>query len=333
MSTLNAGSGTPAAGRTIVDRVRKGLGAVPLLLPLAVLVTFLSVMSSAFLTPTNIENLLVQASIIAVPSLAMMMCLVMGEFDLSVGSVVAFAGAITCTLILGGTPTILAMAAGLAAGGCVGLFNGLVVTRLKVTPFIATMATLVIVRGVTLVYTNGHDVIVADPGLKLLVGARPLGIPMPIIIAGIATALAWWVLNRVRFGRWVSAIGSNRDAAGVTGLPVIRTRVLVYVLVGVAAALWGLFISSQLQKGSGLLGIGFELSAITVVILGGTSLKGGRGTVAGTILGALMLETIRNGLNLLNVATAYQRISVGIVLVAALAITGLRDHRTRGGPS
>jgi len=222
---------------------------------------------------------------------------------------------------------------GLVAGAGVGLFNGLVVTRLKVTPFIATMATLVIVRGLTLVYTEGHDVIVDSPTLKLLVGARPLGVPMPIILAAGAAALAWWMLNRVRFGRWVSAIGSNRDAAGVTGLPVNRTRVLVYVLVGAAAGLWGLFISSQLQKGSGLLGIGFELSAITVVILGGTSLKGGRGTVAGTVLGALMLETIRNGLNLLNVATAYQRISVGIVLVAALAVAGLRDHRARSRSS
>ena len=155
------------------QRLRKGLGAVPLLLPLAVLVVVLSVLSSAFLTPTNLENLLVQSSIVAIPSLAMMMCLVMGEFDLSVGSVVAFAGAITCTLILAGTPTVLAMGAGLLAGAGVGLFNGLVVTRLKVTPFIATMATLVIVRGITLVYTNGHDVIVDSPTLKLLVGARP----------------------------------------------------------------------------------------------------------------------------------------------------------------
>ena len=332
MNALDAGPVVgKTTGRMVAERLRKGLGAVPLALPLLVLVVVLAIASPAFLTPTNLENLLVQSSIVAIPSLAMMMCLVMGEFDLSVGSVVAFAGAITCTLILSGVPTLLAMGAGLAAGAGVGLFNGLVVTRLKVTPFIATMATLVIVRGLTLVYTNGHDVIVADPTLKLLVGARPLGIPMPIILAAIAAVLAWWVLNRVRFGRWVSAIGSNREAAAVTGLPVDRTRVLVYILVGSAAALWGLFISAQLQKGSGLLGIGFELTAITVVILGGTSLKGGRGTVAGTILGAIMLETIRNGLNLLNVPVAYQRISVGIVLVAALAVIGLRDRYGRGG--
>lgn len=313
------------------ERVRRGLGAVPLGLPLFVLVVALSIASPAFLTPTNLQNLLVQSSIVAIPSLAMMMCLVMGEFDLSVGSIVAFVGAITCTLILGGVPTLLAMGAGLVAGACVGLFNGLVVTRLKVTPFIATMATLVIVRGITLVYTNGHDVIVSDPTLKLLVGARPLGIPMPILLAAAAAVVAWWTLNRVRFGRWVCAIGSNREAAVVTGLSVDRIRILVYVLVGLGAGLWGLFLSSQLQKGSGLLGIGFELNAITVVILGGTSLKGGRGTVAGTILGAIMLETIRNGLNLLNVPVAYQRISVGIVLVAALAVLGLRGRYGRGG--
>jgi ribose/xylose/arabinose/galactoside ABC-type transport system permease subunit len=332
VSTLDAGPVAPmGTGRMVAGRLRKGLGAAPLIVPLAVLVVFMSITSSAFLTPTNLENLLVQSSIVLIPSLAMMMCLVMGELDLSVGSVVAFAGAITCTLILSGYPTVIAMGAGLLAGAGVGLFNGLVVTRLKVTPFIATMATLVIVRGLTLVYTNGHDVIVDSPTLKLLVGARPLGIPMPIVLGAIAAVLTWWVLNRVRFGRWVSAIGSNRDAAGVTGLPVDRTRVFVYILVGTAAALWGLFISSQLQKGSGLLGIGFELTAITVVILGGTSLKGGRGTVAGTVLGALMLETIRNGLNLLNVPVAYQRISVGIVLVAALAVIGLRDRYSRGG--
>ncbi len=329
MSTLDARPATSVpSGRTGAERIRRGLGAVPLALPLFILVVLLSIASPAFLTRTNLENLLVQSSIVAIPSLAMMMCLVMGDFDLSVGSVVAFAGAITCTLILSGVPTPLAMGAGMIAGACVGLFNGLVVTRLKVTPFIATMATLVIVRGITLVYTNGHDVIVSDPTLKLLVGARPLGIPMPIVLAAAAGVLAWWMLNRVRFGRWVSAIGSNRDAAVVTGLSVDRIRIMIYVLVGLGAGLWGLFLSAQLQKGSGLLGIGFELTAITVVILGGTSLKGGRGTVAGTILGALMLETIRNGLNLLNVPVAYQRISVGIVLVAALAVLGLRS---RGG--
>lgn len=333
MTTIGAPSVSPASvARNPVKLIRRALGAVPLALPLLAIIVFLAVVSPAFLTLTNLENLLVQASIVAIPSLAMMFCLAMGEFDLSVGSVVAFAGVVTCTFIVQGVPTPIAMAGGLAAGAAVGLWNGLVVTRLHVTPFIATLATLVIVRGLALVYTDGHDVIVNDPTLKLLVGARPLGIPMPIILAAIATVAAWWTLNRLRFGRWVCALGSNREAATVTGLPVDRIRILVYVLVGLGAALWGLFVSAQLQKGSGQLGLGFELVVITVVIIGGTSLSGGRATVAGTILGAVMLEAIRNGLNLLNVPPAWQRISVGVVLVAALAVLGLRGQSRRGRP-
>ncbi len=320
-----------ATGRDFIAYVRRGIAAAPLALPLIALVMALSFGSSAFLTPTNLENLLVQASIVAIPSLAMMFCLAMGEFDLSVGSVVAFAGVITTSLIVSGIATPLAMAAGLVAGAGVGLFNGFVVTRLRVTPFIATLATLVIVRGLALVYTDGHDVIVSDSTLKQLVGGRPLGIPMPIVLAAVAAVLAWWTLNRTRFGRRVCAIGSNREAAGVTGLSVDRIRILVYVLVGVGAAIWGLFLSAQLQKGSGQLGVGFELVVITVVIIGGTSLNGGRATVVGTILGALMLEIIRNGLNLLNVPPAWQRISVGVVLVAALALLGLRGRIASSG--
>ncbi len=316
----------PSRGGSNADRVRHAIGAAPLAVPLLILVVALSVTTNAFLTPTNLQNLMVNASIVAIPSLAMMLCLAMAEFDLSVGSVVSLAGVITCSFIVAGWPTPLAMLAGLIAGGCVGLFNGLVVTRLGVTPFIATLATLVIVRGIALIYTGGHDVIVNDPTLKSLVGGRILGIPVPVVLAIAATGLAWWVVNHTRFGRWVCAIGSNRDAAVVSGLPVDRIRVLVYIVVGVAAGLWGLFLSAQLQKGSGQLGIGFELVAITVVVIGGTSLTGGRASIAGTVLGALMLETIRNGLNLLNVPPAYQRISVGLVLVIALAILGLRGR-------
>ncbi len=330
---MSTASAPPVAdpGRHLLAQIRRGIAAVPLALPLAAIVIALSLGSSAFLTTTNLENLLVQASIVSIPSLAMMFCLAMGEFDLSVGSTVAFAGVITTSFIVAGVATPLAIGAGLMAGAGVGLFNGVVVTRLRVTPFIATLATLVIVRGLALVYTDGHDVIVSDPTLKLLVGARPLGIPMPIVLAVIVAVLAWWTLNRTRFGRRVCAIGSNREAAGVTGLPVDHIRVLVYILVGVGAAMWGLFLSAQLQKGSGQLGLGFELAVITVVIIGGTALTGGRATVMGTILGALMLETIRNGLNLLNVPPAWQRISVGVVLVAALALLGLRGRLGSSG--
>ncbi|RAO32641.1 Inner membrane ABC transporter permease protein [Micromonospora noduli] len=297
----------------------------PLVLPLVGVVIILSATTDSFLTSGNIENVLVAAGILAVPGLAMTLCLAMGEFDLSIGSTVSLTGVVCCSAIIAGQPAILAMALALAVGAVIGLANGLVITKLGVTPFIATLATLVIVRGLSLAYSDGHDQIVSSPALKYLVGGRPLGVPMPVVLAIIATISAWWTMNRTRFGRWVCAVGSNREAARVSGLPVDRIRIAVYVLVGVAGGFWGLLISSQLQKGNGQLGMGFELDAITVVVIGGTALLGGRASIVGTVLGAVLIEAIRNGLNLLNTPPAYQRISVGLLLIAALAIRGV--HR------
>ncbi|HCT76308.1 MAG TPA: ribose ABC transporter permease [Micromonosporaceae bacterium] len=304
----------------MTEAIRKG----PLALPLLAVAIVLSFSTDSFLSPGNIENVLVAAAIVALPGLAMTFCLAMGEFDLSIGSTVSLSGVVCCSAIIDGIPVALAMLLALLVGAGVGLANGLVVTKLGVTPFIATLATLVIVRGLALAYTGGHDQIVSSPTLKYLVGGRPLGIPMPVLLAIVAGVAAWWTVNRTRFGRWVCSVGSNRDAARVSGLPVDRIRIAVYMLVGVSGGLWGLLISSQLQKGNGQLGLGFELDAITVVVIGGTALLGGRASVVGTLLGAVLIETIRNGLNLLNTPPAYQRISVGLLLIAALALLGLR---------
>jgi len=312
--------------RTAADRLRAGLAAAPLAVPLLIVVVVLAVWTDRFMTTINLQNVIVAASIVAIPGLAMTLCIAMGEFDLSIGSTVSLTGAVACTWLVGGHSVAVAMAVALLVGAGVGLANGLVITKLGVTPFIATLATLVIVRGLSLAYTDGHDVIVQSAGLKYLAAGRPLGIPMPIVLAAAATALAWWTVNRTRFGRWICAIGSNREAAHISGLPVDRVRIAVYMLVGVAGGVWGLVLSSQLQKGSGQLAAGFELDAITVVVIGGTSLLGGRASVIGTVLGAVLIEAIRNGLNLLNTPPAYQRISVGLLLVGALAIQGVRRN-------
>jgi ribose/xylose/arabinose/galactoside ABC-type transport system permease subunit len=304
--------------------VQDAFRAAPLAAPLLAVVIALSIAAPKFLSGTNLENVIVAASIIAIPGLAMTLCITMGEFDLSVGSTVALTGAVVCTVIHAGTSTYIALLVALAVGAAVGLGNGLIITKLGVTPFIATLATLVIVRGVALAYTGSRDVIVSDSTLKYVAAGRPLGLPFPVVLAIIALAITWWVTYRTRFGRWVAAIGSNRDAAALSGLPVDRIRIMVYVLIGLAGGVWGIMISAQLQKGSGQLGSGFELDAITIVVIGGTSLLGGRASVIGTVLGALLIETIRNGLNLLDVAPAYQRISIGLLLVAALSAQAIR---------
>lgn len=304
--------------------VKGTIAALPLLPPLVLVFVAFAIFAPNFVTGTNLENILVAASIIVVPGLAMTLCITMGEFDLSVGATVALTGAVTCTIIRDGSSTTTALVVGLLVGVAVGMANGLVVTKLGVTPFIATLASMVIVRGLARAYTDSRDVIVSDGGLKYLAAGRPLGIPFPIVLAVVLIGVAFYVTYRTRFGRWVAAIGSNRDAAGLSGLPVDRVRITVYALIGLAGAIWGLTISAQLQKGSGNLGLGFELDAITIVVIGGTSLLGGRASIMGTVLGALLIEVIRNGLNLLNVAPAYQRISIGLLLVAALAIQAIR---------
>jgi len=314
---------------TRAGRLGRMVEAAPLAVPLVLVALALTMATDRFLSADNLTNVLVAAGIVAIPGLAMTLCIAMGEFDLSVGSTVALTGAVTCTWIAGGQPAGVAMLVGLLVGAGVGLVNGLVITKLGVTPFIATLATLVIVRGLALAYTGGRDVIVSSSALKYLAAGRILGVPVPLVLAIVAAALAWWVVNRTPFGRRVCAIGSNREAARMSGLAVDRIRITVYVIVGLAAAVWGLLISSQLQKGSGQLGLGFELDAITVVVIGGTALLGGRASVVGTLLGAVLIETIRNGLNLLNTPPAYQRISVGLLLVTALAVQSVRARARR----
>lgn len=327
MTTVTPPPVIPRVSRPYRERAGQpgaALRGLPLLLPLILVGLALALLTDNFLDRHNLENVVVAASIVAIPGLAMTLCIALGEFDLSVGSTVSLAGSVTCSWLLGGHALLISLTMGLAVGALVGLANGLIITKLRVTPFIATLATLVIVRGLSLSYTHGHDVIVNSAGLKALVASRPLGVPVPIMYAALAAALAWWTVNRTRFGRWICAIGSNREAARITGLPTDRIRIAVYTLIGLAAAVWGILISSQLQKGSGQLGVGLELDAITVAVVGGTSLAGGRASVVGTLFGALLIETIRNGLNLLNTPPAYQRISVGLLLVGALAVQGVR---------
>jgi ribose/xylose/arabinose/galactoside ABC-type transport system permease subunit len=304
--------------------VLAALRSVPLAIPLVLVALTLYVLIPAFRTGTNFENVLYTASILVIPGLAMTLCITMGEFDLSVGATLALTGAVACTAIAAGLGTPVALLLALAVGFAIGLANGLVVTKLGVTPFIATLATMVILRGTTQAFTDGRDVLVNDPFLKYFAAGRPLGIPFPILLAIIAIIVFMWVTYRTRFGRWVAAVGSNRDAARLSGLPVDRIRIMVYVLIGLSGAIWGIIISGQLQKGSAVLGVGFELDAITIVVIGGTSLIGGRASIIGTVIGALLVVTIQNGLNLLSVPPAYQRISVGLLLVGALAVQGIR---------
>lgn len=303
----------------IKDRVRQlgpGLAAIVLGLALALL-------SDQFLTASNILNLLRQISINAIIACGMTLVILTGGIDLSVGSVLALSGAVLAGLASGGTPWPLALLACLALGAAVGLFNGVVITRGRVAPFVATLATMAIARGLTLVYTGGRPITGLPSALRSLGTGHVLGIPVPIIIMAVVFLLAYIMLVHMPVGRFIYAVGSNEESARFAGIPVARVTTLTYVLTGLAAALAGAILTGRLNSAQPTAGSGFELDAIAAVVVGGTSLAGGRGSVLGTVVGALIIGMLDNGLNLLGVSSFYQQVAQGVVILLAV----LMDRR------
>jgi ribose/xylose/arabinose/galactoside ABC-type transport system permease subunit len=280
----------------------------------------LGLLTPRFLSLDNLLNVMTNASLVAILGLGMTLAIASGNFDLSVGSTAAFAGCISFSLVPSiGVPA--SIAAGLVAGAVVGLINGLIITELRVPAFIATLGMLTIVRGMALIYTDGKDLyLFGQTGYKVLSGEYLLGIPTPIWLAvGIAILLGFLV-NQTRFGRHILAMGSNLSGAQRSGIPTSRVLWGIFSIVGATAALSGMIISSQVLTANGRLATGLELSAIAVVVLGGTALSGGQATMVGTLFGALLISMINNGLNLLNVPIFYQELTVGVLMLGALAV-------------
>jgi ribose/xylose/arabinose/galactoside ABC-type transport system permease subunit len=280
----------------------------------------LAILSPRFLSLDNLLNVMTNASLVAILGLGMTLAIASGNFDLSVGSTAALAGCISFSLVPSiGVPA--SIAAGLLAGAIVGLLNGLIITELRVPAFIATLGMLTIVRGAALIYTDGKDLyLFGQTDYKVLSGEYLFGIPTPILLAVGLAFLLGFVVNQTRFGRHILALGSNPSAAQRSGIPTSRLLWAIFSIVGATAALSGMIISSQVLTANGRLATGLELSAIAVVVLGGTALSGGQATMLGTLFGALLISMINNGLNLLNVPIFYQELTVGVLMLSALAV-------------
>jgi ribose/xylose/arabinose/galactoside ABC-type transport system permease subunit len=301
--------------------LRKFLQTYAIGLIVLVVAIVLSLMTPQFFRVENLFNVMTNAAVVAVVGVGMTLAIASGNFDLSVGSTAAFAGCISMSLV----PTVgvaAGIAAGLLTGALVGLVNGLIITELRVPAFIATLGMLEIVRGLALIYTQGHDIyLYGQTEYKVLSGGHILGIPMPVLIAIGLAAVMSVVVAQTRFGRHVLAIGNSLPAARRSGVRTSQVLWGVFAIVGAAAALSGMIISAQVLTANGRLATGLELSAIAVVVVGGTSLSGGRASMLGTLLGAILVAVINNGLNLLNVPIYYQELTVGILLVVALALS------------
>ncbi|MDR3494509.1 MAG: ABC transporter permease [Ancalomicrobiaceae bacterium] len=299
-----------------------------------VLCAVLSVMSPYFLTTQNILNVLRQSSINGILAIGVSFVILTGGIDLSVGSVVALAGIIGASFattspvagIAGAPyPAVLAILVGLVVGLCVGTVSGTVVARFKVPSFVVTLGMLSSVRGLTMLYTDGKPVPSLTPSFRWMGTSTVLGIPVPIFILLFVFAISWWVLTKTRYGRYIYAVGGNPRAASTSGINVRSIRRSVYMISGVTAGLAGLLLSARTGSGLTQAGISYELDAIAAVVIGGTSLSGGVGSVTGTLVGTLIIAVMNNGLDLLGVDSNYQQFIKGLMIVFAVLIDTSRQ--------
>jgi ribose/xylose/arabinose/galactoside ABC-type transport system permease subunit len=291
---------------------------------LIVVIVVFSVLNPRFLTPLNVNGVIVRASISAIVGMGMTVVIAMRALDLSVGSVMGFSSIVAALLLNDGAPIPLIVLASLAVGLGLGLGNGLLITLLRLPSFVATLATLSMILGTELMITHGRAVPIHSSTLNTLVAGNIGVVPGAAVIAVLVFGIVWIAFHRLPFGRHVAAIGGDARAAVSAGINVNRVTLGVFMLVGMCAALAGLMTAAQLQNADSTIGIGAELTAIATVVVGGTSLAGGRGNLFGTCCAALLLATIKTGLNVVNVSSLYEDLVFGGILIAALVIDGRR---------
>ena len=302
-------------------QVAESLGVFVLLV---IVVTSASIIAPGFFTYTNLTNTLIAASITAVTGLGMTFVIAMGGFDLSVGSVQVLTAIVVASLI-SVVDLPLAILGALLTGLAIGLLNGVLISKLKLPAFVVTFGMMSVVRGVALLVTEGQSVMITKHiEFGLLNNGKILGLPVPFFIMVIVFVILSILLKNAPFGRHACAIGGNRAAAIVSGINIDGVTIAVFGLVAVTAAISGVMLASQLMIVDATLGTGFELQAITVSVLGGTSLSGGHGNLIGTVFAALLLATIASALNILKVISFYQYLAMGTLLIFALAIDTAR---------
>ncbi|EKF9279760.1 ribose ABC transporter permease [Vibrio cholerae] len=294
------------------------------LIALLFLVVVVSFLNPNFFTVDNLLNILRQTSVNAIIAVGMTLVILTAGIDLSVGSVLALCGAFAATLVAMEVPVLVAVPTALLAGAALGAISGIIIAKGKVQAFIATLVTMTLLRGVTMVYTDGRPISTgftdtADTFAWFGTGYA-LGIPVPVWLMVVVFVGAWYLLNHTRFGRYVYAVGGNESATRLSGINVDRVKIGVYAICGLLAALAGIIVTSRLSSAQPTAGMGYELDAIAAVVLGGTSLMGGKGRIMGTLIGALIIGFLNNALNLLDVSSYYQMIAKAVVILLAVLV-------------
>jgi ribose/xylose/arabinose/galactoside ABC-type transport system permease subunit len=295
---------------------------------LFVLIILLWILTPHFLTVSNLLNVAQQTSINAIIAVGMTFVIIAAGIDLSVGSIMAFSGVVLASALEAGLPLPVALLISLAIGMTCGLLNGLFITYGKLPPFIATLGMMSVARGAALLYTQGRPISGFGENFRSFATGEILGIPAPVIIMIFVYIIAHFILNRTKLGRYTYAIGGNEEAALLSGISVKFFKTMIYGLCGALSGLAAIILTARLNSAQPIAGIMYELDAIAATVIGGTSLMGGEGRIVGTLIGALIMGVLRNGLNLLGISSFVQQIVIGsVIIIAVLIDMALKKHR------
>jgi len=304
---------------------RRQIGTLAGLVALGALLTALT---PYFLTLSNLLNVAEQTAINAIIAVGMTFVILSGGIDLSVGSIVALSGVVLASALQHEWPIALAMLACVAVGATCGLVNGSLIARGRLPPFIATLGMMSVARGGALLFTDGRPISGFSAAFRGVATTRPLMIPAPVILMAVVYVVGHFVLTRTTFGRYVYAIGGNEEATRLSGVRVGIQKALVYVLSGATSAIAAVTLTARLNSAQPIAGIMYELDAIAATVIGGTSLMGGSGTLVGTLIGALIMGVLRNGLNLLGISSFLQQVVIGAVIIAAVLVDSIVTARS-----
>ncbi len=280
-----------------------------------------------FFTSTNLSSVVRQTAVINIMALGMTMVIITGGIDLSVGSILALAGCLGTMTMTSGLPVPVGIAVGILVGCLAGLLNGVLTTRLRINPFIVTLGTLLIIRGLALILTNGMPVQNVPKAFSFLGEGSVAGVPFVLLILLAIAAVVHVILEHTKLGRYAFAIGSNPDAAFYAGIPVKFHTTVIYGICGMLTGLAGMIESSRLMTGQPTAGQGYELPAIAAVVIGGGSLRGGEGSVVGTLIGAFIMGLLSNGCDLLGIQPFVQQATIGAVIILAVSVDELRKRK------
>lgn len=300
-----------------------------MLLILIGLVALMTALEPNFINSNNILNIVRQMAVIGIVAIGVTFVIITSGIDLSSGSVIALTSVIVAAFAQEGTyPLIVAVLVAIAIGAGTGLFNGFLITKGNIAPFIVTLGMMTAARGLALLYSGGRPIGGLSDSFLFLGQGMIAGIPVPIIIFAIIGIFSYVLLNKTKFGKYVYAIGGNEQAAMIAGVNVTKVKILVYTLNGLLVGIAGLILTARIASGQPTAGTMYELDAIAATVIGGTSLTGGIGTIGGTIIGALIIGVMNNGLDLMNVSSYWQQILKGVIITVAVYVDA-RKHKKK----